>query len=82
MADKVKSCCYIFDPVKKAHKMDGGLWSFSRSLNSHFALWPIHFIKEAAKVAVILDSSRAFPKEHLKFKPLTTVYVPVVHTLQ
>jgi hypothetical protein len=25
-----------------------------------------------AKVAVILDSSRAFPREHLKFKPLTT----------
>jgi hypothetical protein len=33
------------------------------------------------KVAVILDSSRAFPREHLKFKPITTVYVPVVHTL-
>jgi hypothetical protein len=25
------------------------------------------------KEAVILDSSRAFPREHLEFKPLTTV---------
>jgi hypothetical protein len=38
--------------------------------------------QKRAKVAVILDSSCAFSKEHLKFKPLTTVYVPVVHTLQ
>jgi hypothetical protein len=34
-----------------------------------------------AKVAVILYSSRAFPREHLEFKPLTTVYVLPVHTL-
>jgi hypothetical protein len=30
-----------------------------------------------------LDSYRAFPREHLKnFKPLTTVYVPVVNTFK
>jgi hypothetical protein len=33
------------------------------------------------KVAVILDSSHAFPKEHLKFNPLTAVYVLPVHRL-
>jgi hypothetical protein len=32
----------------------------------------------STKVALILDSSRTFPREHLKFKPLTSVYVSVV----
>jgi hypothetical protein len=37
--------------------------------------------QNCAKVAVILDFSRAFQGEHRKFKPLTTVYVLPVHTL-
>jgi hypothetical protein len=39
--------------------------------------WSNHVV---VKVAVILDSSRAFPKEHLK-KQLTAVYVTGTYTI-